>query len=341
MRDFTLFLWGDMMNKVLIHYFSGTGNSAAVGELVADELQQSGYQSAIRPITDGRLPYSSTYNYHVFTFPIYAYILPAIMKKYLQHLPPGRGTKTMILAIPAGYEGRALYDAARILKRRGYEVQLTDSISYPDNFTQISNPPLPEEQEQIRTTAAQGAQAAVRRFVAGENSKKPCSFFSRLWTGIIGFLFTVIGRRFFGKIYVADEACNLCGKCIRSCPAGAIRLAKRPRWNYKCQACQRCINLCPQIAIQTSCIRPVVALGTIALSYYWISLLTTAPFVPAFDPVVKVILFVVAWLIGHLVLCYLADKILFVLELIPGVRKLLSFSYTKRYRRYLAPHFKV
>ncbi|MCL6591005.1 MAG: EFR1 family ferrodoxin [Firmicutes bacterium] len=329
------------MNKVLIHYFSGTGNSAAVAELAAGELQQSGFEPTLRSITEGRLPYSSTYNYHVFIFPIYALSLPAIMKKYLRRLPPGRGTKTMVLAVCAGYEGRALYGAARILKRRGYDVQLSDTIICPGNFTQITNPSPAGEQDRIRACAAINAKAATSRFLAGKISKRTCGFLSRLWTGALGFLFTVFGRRFLGKSYVADEACVQCGKCARACPTGALRLVKRPRWNYKCQACQRCINLCPQRAIQTSCARPVVFLGTMALSYYGVARLAAAPFMPVFDPAVEVILFVFAWLIGHLVLVYLADKILFVLELIPGIRKLLGFSFTKHYRRYLAPHFKV
>lgn len=69
--------------KALIHYFSGTGNSARVASLVAEELLKSGIVPYLRPITEGKLPYRSTYNLHVFVFPTYSFTLPAIMQQYL------------------------------------------------------------------------------------------------------------------------------------------------------------------------------------------------------------------------------------------------------------------
>jgi ferredoxin len=328
--------------KALIHYFSGTGNSARVASLVANELIKSGIEPYLRSITEGCLPYRSAFNLHVLIFPTYSFTLPAIMRQYLALLPPGRGASTMLLAIHGdpGYEGRILFSATKFLSRHGYHVQLTDTIASPDSFTQCVNPPPAKEQQRIYNQASTRISLLVKRFVGGEQALKPCSFFNRLWTGAIGFLFTAIGRRFLGKMFIADEDCNRCGECVKACPAGALSLVNKPHWNYQCQACQRCINLCPQTAIQTSCFRPPILLGTVILSYLCVENAFKAGYFANFNPQYILPLFIGAWLITELIIFYLADIFLFLLELIPGVRKLLSFSYTKDFRRYIEPHFK-
>jgi ferredoxin len=328
--------------KAFIHYFSGTGNSAQVATVVADELLKSGIEPHLRPITDGKLPYQSAYNLHVLVFPTYSFTLPEIMHKYMTSLPPGRGSNTMILTVHGtpGYEGRSLFDATKILTRRGYQVHLTDTISCPDSFTQCINPPPTEEQLRINTEATAKVFLLVKRFINGEHSLKSCNLFSRCWTGAVGFLFAFLGRRFLGKMYVTNESCTNCGKCVKACPVGALRLVNKPRWNYKCQACQRCINLCPQAAIQTSCVRPPFLLGTVVLSYLLVENAFKATYFATLNSWIALFLFIGAWLIAELILFYLVDIVLFILELIPGVRKLLSFSYTKDFRRYIEPHFK-
>lgn len=329
------------MANVLIHYFSGTGNSARVAAVAGETFQELGFKTELRSISKGRLLYSSNYDFHVFTFPTYSFIMPALMHRYLKHLPPGRGAKTMVLAIYGvpGYEGRTLHDATRILRRRGYDVTLAESIGCPESFTQVSNPPQIDEQKRLNDYAALKVAAFVDQFIAGEPGIKPCGLFNRIWTGLIGFAFTTIGRRCFGKLYVADETCNLCGECARTCPTGTIRIMGRPRWNYRCQACQRCINLCPRAAIQTSCVRMGVVLAAMVLSLIWVHTWVYGPAGPVQNPVLQLLILLIGWLVGQIALFYIADKFLFLLELIPGVRKGFNWSYTKGFRRYLEPHF--
>lgn len=329
------------MANVLIHYFSGTGNSARVAAVAGETFQELGFNTKLRSITKGSLLYSSNYDFHVFAFPTYSFILPALMRRYLKHLPPGRGAKTMVLAIfgVPGYEGRTLSDATRILRRRGYDVILAESVGCPESFTQVANPPQVDEQKQINDYAALKVAAFVNQFVTDEPSFKKCDFFARIWTGLIGFCFTAIVRRCFGKLYVADETCNLCGECARTCPTKTIRMAGRPRWNYRCQACQRCINLCPRAAIQTSCVRIAIVIATMVLSFIWVHTWVYGPTAPFRDNIIKLVIFLLGWLVGEFALFYIADKLLFLLELIPGVRKGFHWSYTKRFRRYLEPHF--
>jgi len=329
--------------KVLIHYFSGTGNSAYVATLVAEEFLKAGVEPYLRSITEGILSYQSAYNLHVFVFPTYAYDLPNIMRKYLNSLPPGRGSKTMLIATHGvlGYEGKALLNASKIITGHGYQIQLTETVDCPDSFTQCMNPPSAEKQTLIYNEAIHKVSILVKSFMNGEQILRPCSPINQFWTGIVGFLFSVFGRRFLGKMYVADEACVRCGKCVQACPVGTLHLTKKPRWNYSCQACQRCINLCPQAAIQTSCFRPLILLGTFVLSYFLVNSAFKTAYLTNLSPKWIPFLFIGMYPIVELILFYLTDVVLFLLELIPGIRKLFSLSYTKSFRRYLEPHFKT
>ncbi len=331
-----------MLNtKALIHYFTGTGNSARASVLVSSELRSAGIDPFIRSITKGKTPYQSSFDLHIFIFPTYSFTMPEIMRRYLKSLPPGRGSRTMIIAIHGeeGYEGSALFAATKILTNRGYHVHLTDNIEFPSSFTQFINPTDSTEQDKIYNQAAQKINVIMQRFINGEESLKPCSFFNRFWTGLVGFLFSTIGRRYMGKLFVVDESCNRCGKCLKICPSGALKMVFRPRWNYKCQACQRCINFCPEKAIQTSCIRPIIMIGSMVLAYFWVKTISISDYSSFSNPFLDGFIYFFLWLISYLVFFYVTDKILFILELIPGIRKLLNHSFTKSFRRYLEPHY--
>ena len=48
---------------------------------------------------------------------------------------------------------------------------------------------------------------------------------------------------------------------------GRGRARRLPRWGWRCEACQRCINGCPEAAIQVSVVRIVVLAGAALLPY--------------------------------------------------------------------------
>lgn len=60
------------------------------------------------------------------------------------------------------------------------------------------------------------------------------------------------GHRFFSgiKAKVYDEACNSCGKCLKACQFGAIRIKRTARIDgLLCEGCGVCIHICPAKAI--------------------------------------------------------------------------------------------
>jgi ferredoxin len=241
-----------------------------------------------------------------------------------------------------GFEGHALVEAAAILRRRGYDVFLTDAIPYPLNWTQVVSAPRPDICAELWRGGDEKAAAVARRIAAGERSIRRFSRAHLLWTLPFDRLYALIGRRRLARLFVSGSNCNACGFCVRNCPAQAIKLvAARPRWTMKCEGCQRCINTCPGNAIQTSWLRVIAEL-----------VLTLLPLLPlilrlqdghrarllgaAINPWVELLLWAMAY-----ALCFaLTDAVSFACEFVPGLRWLVRLNFTRHYRRYLEPHFR-
>lgn len=335
------------MTSAAVHYFSGTGNSYRVASIIEKKLVEAGYKVEVFRVRKDMAPPAGIYSMHVFAFPVYATDVPDVMARYMKNMRPGGGAKASIVAVYGdispkanplhhGYEGAALVHAAGILKKKGYEIYLTDAVGYPANVTFVLNPPSDKDQEAIRKISDRKTAVIAERVAGLKHSIKPISLFNHVWTRAFGALYANFGAPFLGKMYVADSSCSSCGKCVRSCPARAIALVnKRPRWNWKCMGCQRCINSCPESAIQTSVMRLlwIAVLYVVSIvSLWWVMII---PYDSYAGPVIAGVL----WLAGNLLFYYLSEIVVFVCERLPVIGKLFELTFTKGYRRYLDPGF--
>jgi ferredoxin len=165
----------------------------------------------------------------------------------------------------------------------------------------------------------------------------------------IAFVYSWIGRFGLAAMYAADERCKACGNCERDCPAGAIVMRgtgarRRPRWLATCQGCNRCINLCPREAIQVSQMRAVVhlLLNTVVIVAIIVGLnrLAAAAALPSLVsiPAYAVVLIALAVFVSRLQFVAL-EPLLFALEGVPLIRRLLSRSWTAHFPRYRCEGF--
>ena len=81
------------MSKVIIHYFTGTGNTAHSVKLISEQLQAAGHEVKIRPVKKGVLPPGEVFDYHIIAFPVLSWSAPVMMKHYLRKKPQGNGVK--------------------------------------------------------------------------------------------------------------------------------------------------------------------------------------------------------------------------------------------------------
>lgn len=57
-------------------------------------------------------------------------------------------------------------------------------------------------------------------------------------------------ERVRGHVEINEEACIVCGLCMRSCPSNAIRVDRaKESWQidrFDCVQCGNCVNMCPK-----------------------------------------------------------------------------------------------
>lgn len=329
------------------HYFTGTGNTARVVELLQAQLRLADWQGQTRPVTF-QPPQFPQSDLHLFAFPVHAFAIPQVMRLYMKALPKGDGATAAVLAVVgdvssrrpvAGYEGQALTEARRLLLRRGYDVVLSDVVTHVNNFTQAVSPPPPKEWPLIDELAQGQVRSIAQRLLNGTVSHRHCPWYNKAWSIIIGGAFRTLGRPGMGKLFAADPNCNSCGLCANKCPVGAINMVEgKPRWRLNCQACQRCINICPKTSIQTSVARVAVFAALLAVPY-WQALYFLAPdSMHALPQSLALAAGALSYFVGYVALCLAMDWLIFRFEKVRLLNRVLSWGLTRFFRRYVEPN---
>ena len=345
------------MATTLIHYFTGTGNTAHAVQMISEELKLAGHKVTIVQVNYGVLPPKGAFDYHIVAFPVLSWAPPAMMSRYLQKLPLLNGIKVAILAINgallsngkliAGYTGQALEEAEKILRRKRMDVFLTSNASFPDNWTQMTNPC---DEEGLKAIIPQGeaqVHSFTAKFLLEERELYRCGALNIAWSWLVARGFGKIGRRILGTFYIADEKCTGCAICAKTCPAQTIVMEKKlPRWKTRCEDCNRCINICPEKAIQVSLPLMLIQITLNLILSVWfikgvldyVSLIIVG--MPWLKLLVDIPLVIVAIYLAVWVSLVPLDFVFRQLMNSPAIRHYFTKSFTKSFRRYSAPGFK-
>jgi Pyruvate/2-oxoacid:ferredoxin oxidoreductase delta subunit len=294
---------------------------------------------------------------HLIAFPVLSWAPPVMMQMYLKRFPRSKATKVGILAINgalimegkliSGYTGQALEQAERILRRKKMDVFMTGNASFPDNWTQMTNPCTPEDAAVIQQQGEKQVLEFGQKFLDETRELYRCGFLNTLWSWLVAWGFGKLGRRALGTFYIADEHCTGCSICANTCPANTIVMEnKLPRWKTRCEDCNRCINICPEKAIQVSMPLMIVQLTLHFVLTVWFVigfLKYAALLIP--EPIwlrilVDIPLFLLASVLSGWMTLVPLEYVFRISMKISAVRRLATKSMTKSFRRYTAPGYK-
>ena len=87
------------MKRVLIHYFTGTGNTEHAIKLIKKELEKNGMLVITKRIESNFSIEENEFDSHIFAFPVYGFAPPYIFRDYLRKIKSGDNVKTAILSI--------------------------------------------------------------------------------------------------------------------------------------------------------------------------------------------------------------------------------------------------
>lgn len=231
-----------MVRRVVNLYFSPTGSSRAIGELVGKQIaaklgcpyeesnftQPKGREKAVEADENDAL---------ILAFPVYAGRIPRIFSGALRERLDGRGAKAIPLAV---YGNRAFDDAlvegADILSDCGCEIIGAIAAIAQHTFAPQIGAGRPDAEDKNRLTEF-AADLAARLFAGNASDPK------------------IPGKRPYLEPKplppispATSDACNYCGICAAKCPAGVIDPEDEHKIRPGCIICSACVKYCPQKA---------------------------------------------------------------------------------------------
>lgn len=254
------------IKKIIIYYFSGTGNSKTVAKWLSDYSRDINIDFQIINIAEidrKNIPKPETEVVIAFISPIHGFNYPPIMVNFLFNFPKGHNqillmnTRAGMLIgkfITPGISGIAFYLASIVLIFKGYNIKAMYPVDLPSNWISI-HPCLNEK---------------TVKYLHDKNKERVNSFSQKIFSGrsVYKGLYEIIqdilviplslgyyffGRFFFAKTFFASGDCTNCSICIKSCAVKAIKKVNdKPFWSFSCESCMRCMSNCPKRAIETA-----------------------------------------------------------------------------------------
>lgn len=117
--------------KAVIHFFSGTGNTARAVQAIAARLEAAGFEVARQTIAGRAEPPTEIPDLTVVAFPIWAWAAPHFVRAYARRLPRAAGARAAVFATCGGFGAQGVGEMERILRRRGYRIACSGEALYP------------------------------------------------------------------------------------------------------------------------------------------------------------------------------------------------------------------
>ncbi|RJP59538.1 MAG: 4Fe-4S ferredoxin [Candidatus Auribacter fodinae] len=235
--------------KTKLFYFSSTGNTLRIAQLMAKSLGDTELVS-IPSFMKKPVPVSA--DAVGILFPVYAWGLPMIVNEFVRSLSIPQGTYTFAVTTYGGSIGRTLINLKKALAEKNIHLSSGFKIQMPGNYIPLYGAIAVEKQQKM----FEKAQVQVKEIAQHIKSKQELSPASDM--PLINRLFSsLIYKGFSRKIKTSDkdfwvqDTCTGCGICAKVCPVNNIVLKdKKPSWLHHCEHCMGCIQWCPEQAIQ-------------------------------------------------------------------------------------------
>lgn len=246
----------------MIYYFSGTGNSRYVANLLGEILDEDTYYI---PHARGALvqPQGNTLG---FVFPVYSWGVPPIVIEFFNKLKQEFIDNVKKRAMPVWCVMTCGDEAAmapemfvKALQEREVNVQYIASVIMPNNYVLI--PGFNVDPKEVEQRKLEGAPARIDAIAAKIKSlpyqdHKMDTIIDVVRGSWPHFKSKMIYPLFkhwgiLPKSWRYTDACISCGLCARLCPSHNISMVSgKPVWSINCCSCLTCFHACPRNAVQ-------------------------------------------------------------------------------------------
>lgn len=242
-----------MTESIGLFYFSGTGNTQVVAELLAKAFEHHGAQVEIARI-EHVLQGKAQFKPHIYDLvgighPIHSFDAPRIVYDFVDALPHVEDKRTFIFKSASDFisvNNGASKTAIKRLRHKGYAVFYDRIICMPINWAMKYDDAF---SKQLCSTAIAKAEHMAGEILAGKERELGINVLLRWFAELLS-RSEARGARRFGKGLTITDACIDCDTCIDNCPTANIRRQNgQITFGNNCVWCMRCIYACPQQAI--------------------------------------------------------------------------------------------
>lgn len=237
--------------SILIYYFSGTGNTARVTDMIASEFEKSGTKVRKLSIED---PQALDLDLSKYTkiglgYPVHAFNAPEFVfdfveKLYILDEKPCFVYKTSGDPLMNGGSTHLIREA---LRNQGLNVFYERLFIMPANVAIEFEPSLIK---QLVLLAKRTAKLVADEILSGTERLQKNGWFNRVSSKIFSKLETS-GVKWLGKRFKILQSCTFCGLCEKICPTKNIEIQDdKITHSDKCMLCMRCVYTCPEDAIK-------------------------------------------------------------------------------------------
>ena len=239
--------------SIVIIYFSGTGNTEAITNLLSDNLESAANVKVFK--LEDILKQKKEVNLNDFDlvgfgYPIHGFDAPSLIYKYVKTLEKVDSKKAFIYFTCAGplyFNSNSTIWLKNRLKRKGFDVFYERIFYMPAN---ILTPYNDEVCKQLYNVAIPKTEQMAQDILDEKQRLRKDPLIIRILLSWMYF-FEKRSWKFIGMDFNARKNCTLCKKCINSCPRDNIVLKKgKIKFKMKCIGCYRCVYSCPEIAIK-------------------------------------------------------------------------------------------
>ena len=243
--------------KILMLYFSATGNTAKIGRVISDRLRKLGAGVDERDITSLRDRKDSIdmqpYQAVVFGQPVHSMRAPRVVRDYMRSLKGG-GKKSAMFFTYGGFKVHPCHESTRqILTQQGFVVVSSAEFLGAHTFNLggwRSMVGRPDASDYLIAEAY--AEKMYERFTGKDpgilNELEKTDFSEEQLDSFELLRFKVLAQ--LPTRY--GEDCSMCMLCEETCPTGAISAETGETEKPLCITCLRCVHDCPEGILKIS-----------------------------------------------------------------------------------------
>jgi ferredoxin len=241
--------------RVLLCYFSATGNTEKIAKAIGAEFRQLGMEVEEKDVT----PFSARsvridlepYEAFVFGAPIYSWRAPRVFREWLSTLD-GRGRKCSMFFTYGGFQVPPTHASTKqILEEQDFVVVSSAEFLGAHTFNLGGWKAVEGRPDESDYEVARGYARKTEKRFRGEDPGTLGEMEKTLHTeekldSIETFRFHVLTQLPTRQ----GEPCSMCMICEESCPTGAMKADVGEAEQGKCIGCLGCVAKCPEDALK-------------------------------------------------------------------------------------------